>query len=258
MRYKVDFSRIFIFSVLIILFSRIWALLGSRPEAFAYGSIIYQLVDVILFVLCNLSIGIAAAIIFYYVQRYTEKKKDFELYTELRRIVLFLLYKHLEILSKIEEFEVINQRKEKRLLGFDIYDIPMLVSSYKKINSKELKEKFKNNLACLFKKMSEQQLQKFNNSFQHELDELKSKENIRYFKGSNELIDTVFLIYKDEFALGTDIYTKNRSEIQDGEEVLASDYMQFLDSTIELYTELTRFIESIEKRQVKVFVEMLD
>lgn len=261
MKYKIDFSKTFIFSVLIILLSKVWTILGSFPEAFAYGSIIYHFFDVILFVLCNLSIGVAAAIIFYYVQRYTEKKKDFKLYTELRRILLFLLYKHLKILSEIEGFEVIKQREKERILGFDIYDIPKLMSSYNKIDSEEQKEKFKKNLADYFKNMGEQQLQNFSDSFQKEIDEMKSKEDIRYFKDSDELIETIFSMYTTEFSICADIYVKNRSELNDfqfTEEPLVSDYIQFLDSTIELYEELQKFIESIEEKKFKVFIKMLD
>jgi len=263
MKYKIDFGKTFMLSVLIILFSRVWTTLGSFPEAFAYGSVVYQCLDIILFVLCNLSIGVAAAIIFYYVQRYAEKKKDFKLYTELRRILLVLLYKHLELLSKIEEFEAINQRDKhkQRILGFDTYDIPKLMSSYNKINSKEQREKFKNNLAKYFKSMSQEQLQNFSNSFQKEINEMKSKEEIRYFKDSDELIDTVFILYTTEFSICIDIYVKNRKELNEfqiTEEPLVSDYIQFLDSTIELYKELQKFIDSIERKKIKVFIKMLN
>lgn len=261
MRYKIDFSKIFIFSVLIILLSRVWTILGSFPEAFAYGSIIYQFVDIILFVLCNLSIGVAAAIIFYYVQRYTEKKKDFKLYTELRKILLFLLYKHLEVLSEIEEFEVIKQREKERISGFDMYDIPKLMSSYNKIYSEDQKEKFKKNLAEYFKNMSQQQIQNFSISFQKEIDEMKLKEDIRYFKDSDELICAIYSLYTTEFSICTDTYAKHRSEsneFQITEEPLVNDYIQFLDSTIELYEELQKFIESIEEKKFKLFIRMLD
>ncbi|MDP9701580.1 hypothetical protein [Paenibacillus polysaccharolyticus] len=261
MRYKNDFGMIFIFSIFIILLSKVWSLLGSLPEAFAYGSIIYQVIDVILFVLCNLSIGVAAAIIFYYVQRYTEKKKDFEVYAELRRILLFLLYKHLKVLSEIEEFKHIKQRERGSVFGFNIHDIPKLMNLYNEINSKKKTDELKVNLLNYFKNMSELQLQEFSNSFQKEINEIELKEDIRYFKGSKDLINSVFVFYNDEFSIAAGIYTRNRNDLNDYknmEEVLVDDYMQFLDSTIELYQELIRFIESIERKQLRVFIKMLD
>ena len=102
MRYKIDFGGVFLSCIVTMILSKVWAILGNYPEAFKYGSIIYQVVDVILFVLANLSIGIAATIIFYYIQQFVDKKKNFDMYTELRKILLFMFYKHLVVLSQID------------------------------------------------------------------------------------------------------------------------------------------------------------
>lgn len=262
MRYKIDFGLIFFTCVFIISFSKVWTILGDYPEAFKYGSIIYQIVDLLLYVLGNLSIGVAATIIFYYIQQLIEKKRNFDLYTELRRILLFMFYKHLVILSEIENFKEIKQRDRKvtGLWGYDIFDIPVLIRLYNEINTEELKEKLKNNLIDHFISMSDQQLKEFSNSFQKEIDELKTKESIRYFKESNELIMSLCISYEDDFSLITDIYVRDRNEsnLKDLTEEIVNDYINFLDATFVLYQELKIFIDSIEKKKIMVFIKMLD
>ncbi len=262
MRYKIDFSLTFFTCILIIFFSKIWNILGNYPEAFKYGSIIYQIVDVILFVLSNLSIGIAATIIFYYIQQLIEKKRNFDWYAELRRILLFMFYKHLVVLSEIENFKEIKQRDRRvtGLLGYDIYDIPVLIELYNEINTEEQKEKFKNNLINHFINMSDQQVEEFSNSFQKEIDEITTKENTRYFKESNELIRSLYTIYNDDFSIMTNIYVRDSTELNLNHltEEVVNDYIDFLDATFELYQELTTFIDSIEKKKIMVFIKMLD
>jgi len=267
MRYKVDFGWSFFTSIFIIFFSKVWIILGQFPEAFKYGSIIYQIVDVILFVLSNLSIGVAASIIFYYIQQLIDKKRNFDLYTELRRILLYMLYKHLNLLDKIENFEEIKRQKNK-IIGFydhDYNSIPKFLKLYNDINTLELKERFKKNLANQFFKMNDQELEKFSNVFQKEIQELKNKKDIRYFKDSHELISSLIYSYNDDFCSMTEIYIEERlkdsfvkRDIEEITETVVSDYIEFLESTVELYQELDTFIDSIEKKKILLFIKMLD
>jgi hypothetical protein len=39
---------------------------------------------------------------------------------------------------------------------------------------------------------------------------------------------------------------------------VVNDYMNFLDASVELYEELEKFIESIEKKKIITFIKMLD
>ncbi|MGW6666415.1 hypothetical protein [Peribacillus sp. NPDC055009] len=78
MRYKIDFGPVFVQCIITMTFGYFWTLLGERPEAFVYGNIIYEAVSVISFILTNLAIGIAGAIVFYFISQFLEKNKNFE------------------------------------------------------------------------------------------------------------------------------------------------------------------------------------
>lgn len=264
MRYKIDFGGVFLSCIVTMILSKVWAILGNYPEAFKYGSIIYQVVDVILFVLANLSIGIAATIIFYYIQQFVDKKKNFDMYTELRKILLFMFYKHLVVLSQIDTFKEIKKRERRvplsNYITFDIYDIPILIGSYKRIDTNVEREILKNALINYFGNMSDNQIENFANSFEKEINEINDKENIRYFKESNELIRSVYMYYNDDFSIITDIYKREKNNINK-EEMLSEvvgDYLAFLDASVELFEELKKFIECIEKKKIITFIKMLD
>lgn len=260
MKHKIDFGIIFIISILIIFFSKVWGIIGNYPEAFKYGSIIYQIIDVILYVLSNLSIGVAASIIFYYTHQLIEKKKNFQQYVELRKILLFMFYNHLKVLSKIHNFREINQRDRDItaiLFPFDIYDIPVLVRLYGEIKSEEQKTDFKKNLMDFFLNMNEQDLNDFSNSFKKNLEELKKMQGIRFFKNSNELIVSLCNSYYDEFYIAAGISREN-NDLTGIAELIADDYILFLDDTMDLYLELIQFIDSIEKKRIIKFIKMLD
>ncbi|MCM3603205.1 hypothetical protein M3175_20920 [Robertmurraya korlensis] len=263
MRYYIDFGWVFLSCIIFMIFSKVWTILGNYPEAFKYGSIIYQVVDVILFVLANLSIGIAATIVFYYIQQLVDKKKNFEVYTELRRILLFMFYRHLVVLSQLDNFKEIRNI-ERRLplsnfMAYNIFDIPILIDSYRSISTNEEREIFKNNLMNYFGTMTDDQLESFVGSFEKQINEIFDKENIRYFKESKDLIASVYVLYNDDFSIIQRIYIKDKDNNK--EELLSEivkDYMSFLDASIELYEELDIFIESIEKKKIFTFIKMLD
>lgn len=267
MRYKIDFGWVFLSCILIMILSKVWIILGNYPEAFKYGSIIYQIFDVILFVLANLSIGVAAAVMFYYIQQLVDKKKNFDTYAELRRILLFLFYKHLVVLSQIDNFKEIK-KGERRVplssyIAYNIYDIPILLESYKRIDTNEEKEIFKKALINYFSNMTDNQIEDFANSFKKQINEIIDKENIRYFKGSNELIRSVYMYYNDDFSLITNIYIRERkkNDNTNKEEVLSGlvdDYIMFLDASVKLFEELKTFIECFNKKKIITFIKMLD
>ncbi|MFE4243779.1 hypothetical protein [Peribacillus butanolivorans] len=73
MRYKIDFGRIIALCIIVMVFDPIWSLLEDRPEAFAHGNIVYHVVGVFSFILTNLAIGIAGAIVFYFMSQFLEK-----------------------------------------------------------------------------------------------------------------------------------------------------------------------------------------
>jgi len=264
MRYKIDFGWVFLSCIVIMIFSKVWTTLGNFPEAFKYGSIIYQIIDLILFVLSNLSIGVAATVIFYYLQQFTDKKRNFDTYAELRKILLFMFYKHLVVLSQIDNFKKIKKRERRVPLSnhitYDIYDIPILLESYKLIDTNEKREIFKISLINYFSNMTDNQIVDFANSFEKQVNEIMDKENIRYFKESNELIKSIHMFYNDDFSIIPSIYKREKNDTNERELLseVVNDYILFLDASVELYDALKTFIECIEKKKIITFIKMLD
>ncbi|MCR8871991.1 hypothetical protein MRBLBA21_005042 [Peribacillus frigoritolerans] len=155
MRYKIDFGLVFVLCIIIMIFDPIWKLLEDRPEAFDYGDIIYHAVGVFSFVVTNLAMGIAAAIVFYFMSLFLDKKKNFEIYADLRGNTSSLLYTHMKILNEIEQFKEVNKRERTGDL-FLIPDIPIVIEAFRNINSEEQKSQFKESLKEYFSSTSKQ------------------------------------------------------------------------------------------------------
>ncbi|WP_258262982.1 hypothetical protein [Rossellomorea sp. SC111] len=80
MRYYIDLGWVFLSCIVIMILSKVWTILGDYPEVFKYGSIIYQVVDVFYLLLLIFCIGIAAAIVYYYIQQLVDKKRIYIAY----------------------------------------------------------------------------------------------------------------------------------------------------------------------------------
>ncbi|KAF1342938.1 hypothetical protein ACWA16_13450 [Bacillus subtilis] len=258
---RIDFGLTFLICTLIMLFNEIWKLLGNRPEAFKYGSIIYQVIAVFSSIITNVAIGVAGAISFYYIAQLIDKKKNRELYTDLRKHLLFMFYNHLKLLTRLDQFREVNNRERRVADFYDIFDIPVFYDNFKKINSKEEVTRFKKNLYDYFATQSEQQIKVFTEAFEKDIKKLKEKSNIRFFKESKDLIDTVCIIYDDDFSMISSIYLSNFEDTQNKSnyiEELVKDYYDFLNATVILYEELEEFLESMDKNRWVVFIKMLD
>lgn len=129
---RIDFGLTFLICTLIMLFNEIWKLLGNRPEAFKYGSIIYQVIAVFSSIITNVAIGVAGAISFYYIAQLIDKKKNRELYTDLRKHLLFMFYNHLKLLTRLDQFREVNNRERRVADFYDIFDIPVFYDNFKK------------------------------------------------------------------------------------------------------------------------------
>lgn len=238
-----------------MLFNEVWKLLGNLPEAFKYGSVIYQFIAVISSIITNLAIGVAGAISFYYVSQLIDKKKNREQYTDLRKYLLFMFYNHLKVLTRLDQFSEVNNRERKVADWYDIFDIPVFYDLFKKINTEEEIAKFKKNLFDYFATQSEQQIEVFIEAFKKEIEPLKKLSNIRFFKDSKDLIETVCIIYDDDFSLIPSVDKQNKSNYI---EMLVKDYYDFLNATVILYEELEDFLESMDKNRWVAFIKMLD
>lgn len=259
-KYKIDFGVAFIACLLIMIFYEGWKVLDTLPEIFQSGDIVYHFIAGVISIINQLAIGIASAIIFYYFVEFLDKKKNYEIYTNVRRDILFLCYSHLHLLTKIETFKVINNRDRRVADFYDCYDIPLLVNLFENNSTAGQIEKIKNEIIEFFKTQSKKQIGEFTDSFKRDIELLKNKVNYRYFKESKDLIESIYLWYDDDFEMISQIYIfdedeKNRSAYI---ETMADDYYRFLESTIVFYVELEKFIVSIEKKDIWTFIQMLE
>ncbi|MEK3991972.1 hypothetical protein [Robertmurraya sp. FSL R5-0851] len=95
-------------------------------------------------------------------------------------------------MSQLDNFKEIRNI-ERRLplsnfIAYNIFDIPILLSSYRSIATNEEREIFKNDLINYFGTMTDDQLERFVGSFEKQINEIFEKENIRYFKESKDLM----------------------------------------------------------------------
>ncbi|MDD2402242.1 MAG: hypothetical protein PHD60_08605 [Clostridia bacterium] len=188
-KYKIDFGVTFIVCLLIMIFNEAWNVLDALPEFFQNGDTVYHFIAGGTSIINHLAIGIASAIIFYYSVEFLHKKKNYEIYTNIRRDILFLCYSHLRVLTKIETFKDINKRKRRVADFYDCYDIPLLVNLFEDNSSEKQVEKIKSEVKDYFKRMNKKQIEEFTDSFKRDIELLKNKANYRYFKGSKDLIE---------------------------------------------------------------------
>lgn len=259
MRYKIDFGRVFVLCIIIMVFDPIWTLLEDRPEAFVYGNIIYEAVAVISFILTNLAIGIAGTIVFYFMSQFLEKNKNFEIYADLRADTISLLYTHMMILKDIKEFEGLNNDRNADF--FYTLDVPKLIEGIRKISLEEEKLQFENNLKEYFLNTPEERLEKIMNSFEKNIQSLETNKEKRYFKGSKDLIESVTSSFRDDgdFSISFGWVTaKDDTNKLDFVDVLVRDYLDVLKATEDLYEEIQEFIDCIEKKRLIKFIRMVD
>lgn len=257
MRYKIDFGLAFAICIIIMILGQVWTYFGELPEAFTYGSIVYKVVATLFFILTNLSIGTAAAIVFYFMQQFSEKKKTFEIYTDLRADSNKLLYDNMMILRDIHGFEELTG-EQRHADFFYTLDAPLLFEVYNNIQEEE----FKNNLKEYFLNAPKERLQKIMVSFEKTIQSLETKKDKRYFKDSKDLIESVTINFRDDgdFAIGFDwiLNAKSDKEKENYVEGTVDDYLYVLHSSIELYEEVQEFINCIEKKKIIKFMRMLD
>ncbi|MED3971397.1 hypothetical protein P4658_27250 [Priestia megaterium] len=262
MKYKIDFGLTFLLCILIMIFGQVWTFLGNFPEAFPYGNIVYNVVVVIFFIFTNLSIGVAAAIIFYFMSQFLDKNRNFEMYSDLRSDILRILYDLMKIVSEVNQFKELKLiQKERRINWFQHTDVPILIKHFREIDSEEKKLVLKKDLMTYLSGLSDEKMNETILNLEKHIEKLEEKKNIRYFKESRDLIESLTGNFGDgDFSLDFSLYIGEENKINKNAylENLANGYYDVLDSSINLYEELEEFIISIEKKKIIKFIKMLD
>lgn len=257
---KVDFGLVFIICLIITIFNEIWSMVDKIPELFKHGDIIYHIIKSGISIINNIAVSIAAAIIFYYAVEFLGKKKNYEMYTDIRKNILFMFYKHLKVLTKLDWFSEIITRERRVPDFYDIFDVPVLVKLFKEISTEEEVLIIKNELNNFFQIQNKNFMVEFADSFKKDIAEIKNKMNYRYFKESKDLIEAIYIQYDDEFLITSERYAfeKDKENISTYIDTIVDDYFDFLNSTIVFYIKLEKFINCIDKKQLGVFIRMLD
>ena len=184
------------------------------------------------------------------------------MYEDVRSDVLRLLYNHINILREIKEFKELKVEKKPGEWFNSIKDIPILIESFYKIHSEEQKERFKNHLESYFANASKETLNKIMKEFEDDVKVLEEKKNIRFFKHSKDLIESFTTMMRDDGDLALIFhlyfYEEREDEKRDYRKELVKDYYTFLEETLDLYEDLSAFMESIEKKQILQFIKMVD
>ncbi|WP_368896614.1 hypothetical protein [Priestia megaterium] len=109
--------------------------------------------------------------------------------------------------------------------------------------------------------LSDEKMNETIQNLEKHIEKLEEKKNIRYFKESRDLIESLTGNFGDgDFSLDFSLYIGEENKINKNAylENLANGYYDVLDSSINLYEELEEFIISIEKKKIIKFIKMLD
>lgn len=258
-RFKIDFAWIFILCVGLMIADQIIKYVDYLPELFDGADYIFHIVQSAVIICAQLSVSVAAAVIFYYVLEFINTKKRINDITEIRKYMLFILYHHMNIICHTESFGKLN-RDKKRLDSsvkmFLTMDIPILLDCYNSYNqdsfSKELHSWFlKAHNSDEGKRLLILDLK----SFQKEIDKLVEYKRFPFYKGYTQDIEGVQSLY-EEISEYTDMYKCD--SITDYFEPMIDYYISFLDDCIHVYHIMERYVECLEEKRFFEFIKMMD
>lgn len=258
-RFKVDFAWIFILCISLMVIDQIMKYLDYLPELFYGADYIFHIAQSGIVICSQLSVSVAAAVIFYYVAEFINTKKKIADITEIRKYMLFMLYHHMSILCHTKSFEKLNRNK-KRLDGpakmFLIMDVPILLECYnnydKTVLAKELYERFSE----IHSSDEEKRLLIIElNFFQKEIDSLVEYKRFPFYKGYTQDIEGLKSLY-EEVSEYTDMYKCDSNP--DYFEPLINDYIDFFADCIHTYHIMERYVQCLEDKRFLEFIKMMD
>lgn len=259
-KYNVQLSIPFIICICIMIFEKFFLIFDNFPELFAGGDIIYHAVANILSIITQLAASVAAAIIFYYCTEFLNKKKDMEIYCDMRRELLITIYFIMDLFERFDSFSAIKcSNTNKR--WHDVYDIEPFCNCLKCLDNKKdyqiLKEQLQvyihNNLEDFHGniKMLRSNVEKL----------YKSAKHYRYFRNSYECaeeiqnifeeLNTTFVIYNDN--VGKDEIDETEALVSISENLIA-----FVQKYVNYEIKLGTMVSAINKKQIFNFMRLLD
>ena len=259
-RFKIKFLSIVIVCIIIMFLDQFMNFLVDLPEIFYKGDYIFHILKSIINLCSQLAVSIFSAILFYYIVEFINSKKKIGELEEIRKYILFILYKHMKIICNIKSFKNLNRNKE-RLKGeykwFSTVDIPILLKDYINHDGSNLKMEleeyfFKSGKDYNKKIFLVEKIKKF----KKEVDELLKYKNIDVYKEYKEDLEGLESIYKDlyekfevyEEAMVTDLILDDIVDV----------YIEFLYESINIFNILQRYILCIKNKKIIEFLKMRD
>lgn len=261
-RFKINFLCIFICCIIIMVMDQVIKYLDSYPELFYGADYIFHISQSIINICSQLAVSISAAIIFYYVLEFINEKKKLNHFIEIRKYMLFILYKHMEIICNIKSFKNLNRNKKRlnsRFKFFCIVDIPILLKCYNNCNKKILKKELSDYFIEIHKTTNDKDLLIVNlQNFNENLKSLLKYKDFSFYKGFTEDIEDLSSSYRE-----IQDYIKNYNDEDDTDaleyiiDIIIENYIDLLDNSIHTYSIVVRYIDCLKKKYFFEFIKML-
>lgn len=254
--FKVQFSKLFIFSVIIMLTEKFVLLFNDYKPLFKYGDIMYHFIANILSVATQLAASVAAAVIFYFCIEFANKKRDMKKYVDIRRTLLRCVYHHMEIFSNIESFESIRLGN----LNKRYYD----TESVEEFVILEKREFTEDNYEALIQKVKQyignnKDFDGDMRAYSCNVEDLKKCRDYGYIKNSRDHIDSIIDGF-EELQIGFDCYNNplEETDINLALEDVAKSFVYFIQLTLYFEIDINAFMKSINKYKIIDFMKLLD
>lgn len=282
MKKVMSLKKIFIFCIVIIALYKIIMLLDTLPPMFLYGDITYHIAESILYVINQLAIGVAGAIIFYYLNSFYNTKLNMALYYDLRKNILFILYHHMDILKNVDYFKELGDKTQflwpDCIVLLSIIDKSLEVDDgyvYDKDaesqSDYEIKYKYEQAVGEYLLQVNQSNLIHSIEQFNKPIDDLRACissygiNNLSSFyqlKGGKDIIDTVTSdFYCDDLIGYTDCLKYDDSQEKENliifRKYIGLYYLQFLNETIDFYNAINEFIETVEKNKIIKYTNLI-
>lgn len=261
-RFKINFSWIFIVCIMIMIADQIMRYLDCYPELFYGGDYAFHILQSAISICSQLSVSVAAAVIFYYAIEFINEKKKMDDFIEIRKYIIFILYKHMDILYNIESFKKLN-RDKKRLNGDDklflIVDIPILLECYKKCSGEKIKVELNNYFSKIHENTEKKRMLLMNlELIQQNIEALLKYKHFSFYKGYRKDIENLKSVYGDmKDYIDTYDYEDNINNLEFVIVYIIEDYINFLEECIHVYHIVERYIMCLEDKRFVEFMRML-
>ena len=253
---KIDFLLPFLISLAIMIAYEIIKNLAELPPLFSGADTLYDIILSVFSIASQLSVSFAAAIVFYYLAEFLNKRKALDKYIDCRRVIRTALIVMLDDLTRVDIFSsmrlsVLNKRM------YDGDDIQAFNHILRENDISSLTPKFE----MLFIDNDELVL-----GLSRMLTSLSSslgKNSYEYFKNSSEMIDGISNSITD-FEMYSNCWIESMGENKmqyDSKTAMDEMTKSFLYAIYDIFEyeeRISLFMDSINQKKIITFMKLLD